>query len=76
MPSVRCRIRPGGGSVGSGGEGGEGLVAIGVHGGGGGEEFFGVRVLGGVEEDLGGGLLDDATVLHDGDVVGDLGDDG
>ncbi len=61
------------------GEGGEGLGAVGVHGGGGGEQAAGVRVLGRAEELGGGGLLDDAAVLHDGDVVGavaDLADDG
>ena len=51
----------------------EGLGAVGLHGGGGGEEFAGIGVLGVEEEVAWRGLLDDAAVLHDGDAVGDLG---
>ena len=50
--------------------------AVGEHGGGGGQQFAGVRVLRRVEELMGGSLFDDVAVLHDGDCVCDLGDDG
>ncbi len=53
-----------------------GRVAVRLHGGRGGQQAAGVGVLGMAEESLGGGLLDDLAVLHDGDAVGDLGDDG
>ena len=54
------------------GEGGEGLGAVGEHGGGGGEEFAGVGMMGFGEQVEGGGELDDAAVLHDGDLVAGL----
>ena len=55
---------------------GEWAGAVGVHGGGRGQETAGVRVLRVGEEGLGGALFDDAAVLHDGYAVGNLGDDG
>lgn len=59
---------------------GEGEDAVGVHGGGGGEQGAGVGVLGVAEDAVGGAVFDDASVLHDGDAVsgliGGLGDDG
>ena len=54
----------------------EGLGAVGLHGGGTGEKATGVGVLRGAEELGGGSGFDQAAVLHDGDAVGDLGDDG
>ena len=50
-------------------EGGQGLGAVGAHGGDGGEEGLGVGV-GGVVEDLGGGaFFEDEAAAHDGDAV-------
>ena len=54
----------------------EGLVAIGLHGGSGGEQAAGVGMLRAYEEVARRGRLDDRAVLHDGDPVGDLADDG
>lgn len=55
---------------------GEGLGAVGVHGGHGAEQLLGVGVLGAGEDlgDLTG--FDDEAGSHDGDARGDLADDG
>lgn len=42
----------------------------------GGEEVLGVGVGGGGEEGVGGTVFDDGALAHDGDVVGDVTDDG
>ena len=42
----------------------------------GGEEILGVGVGGGGEEGVGRAVFDDGTLAHDGDVVGDVADDG
>jgi hypothetical protein len=42
----------------------------------GGQEVLGVGVGGGGEEGVGGAVFDDGTLAHDGDVVGDVADDG
>lgn len=47
-----------------------------MHVGSGGEEALGIGVTGVEEEVAGGGGLDNVAVLHDGDAVGDLADDG
>ena len=54
----------------------EGAGSIRMHGGCGGEQATGIGVLGRVEELGGRGLFHDAAVLHDGDVIRDLTDDG
>src|ERR1700722_9902674 len=51
----------------------EGLAAVGLHRGSGGQEFAGVGMLWVEEEVVRGSLLDDVAVLHDGDSVCYLG---
>jgi len=60
----------------SGGNGGQRAGAVGLHGGDGGEQAAGVGVLRRVEERGGGRFFHDAAVLHHGDTVGGLRDDG
>jgi hypothetical protein len=54
----------------------KGPVAVGLHGGRGGEETTGVGMLRMMEEGRNGGLFHDLAVLHDGYPVGHLGDYG
>ena len=69
----RCLCR----RLGLAGDRGEGvLLAQGVQTGHGGEQLAGVLVPGLAEDLAHGGALDDASVAHDGDVVGHISDDG